>query len=63
MNGVVLGEEAVIRGMEQDAAGKYIPVSVKNGKLSGAESMLSREEFDCVIGAIREKIAGMAQTL
>lgn len=63
MNGVVLGEEAVIRGMERDAAGKYIPVSLKNGKLSGAESVLSREEFDCVIGAIREKIADMAETL
>lgn len=63
MNGVVLGEEAVIRGMEHEAAGRYIPVSLKNGKLSGGESILSREEFECVIGAIREKIIAMAETL
>ena len=64
MKGVILGEgEEMIRSMEKEAAGQYIPVSIKKEKISGEEYLLTREEFYEIARYIKKKIARMAQRL
>ena len=46
MEGVVLENDNVIRMMESDAEGKYINVSIKDGKISGM--VLTEDEFDII---------------
>ena len=63
MKGVVLADEAVVRGMDAEAAGRYIPVSLGSGGFKGREYLLSETEFAEAIAYIKRKVSAMAQTL
>ena len=62
MNGVLLESEAVLRGMESAAEGRYLTASIdKNGKLKG--TFLSLNEFARLHRKIDEVLAGTALRL
>ena len=63
MKGIVLQNADVIRGMDADGLGKYIPVSLKDGEPAKSESVIAGEELEQVIAYIKKLIVEMAQTL
>lgn len=63
MNGLVLGDSRVIEGMEAQARGKYIPVSLKDGKPARADSVVDRNQMDGILSRVREMTGQMAETL
>lgn len=63
MDGLVLNDPGVIRGMEKKAEGKYLPVALKNGAPSGKEHIVSAAELEITLRYIRSLISSMAGTL
>lgn len=63
MNGLVIGDEAVIRGMEEQAAGKYIPVALKDGKITRGENAVNYVEMNAIVDHLKKLVGDMAETL
>ncbi len=63
MNGVVLEAPEIIRGMEANAAGKYIPVALKEDTIAKPEHVLSETEIKYTVRYIKGLVADMEQTL
>ncbi|HEX3037942.1 MAG TPA: PD-(D/E)XK nuclease family protein [Oscillospiraceae bacterium] len=63
MNGVVLEDTEIIHGMEADAAGKYIPVALKDEAIAKADNVLSNAEIKSTIHHIKGLVSNMEQTL
>lgn len=66
MNGLVLDELQVLRGMEEDIAGKYIPVSLdksSNIKKASQEYVISNKQLNMIFDKAEQKIAQMSETL
>lgn len=63
MNGIVLNDSEIIRGMEADATGRYIPVALKDGTPTRTDNVVSENELKSTIQYIKSLIAGMEQTL
>ncbi|HEX3037945.1 MAG TPA: PD-(D/E)XK nuclease family protein [Oscillospiraceae bacterium] len=63
MNGVVLEDTEIIHGMEADAAGKYIPVALKDEEIAKADNALSNTEIKSTIHHIKGLVSNMEQTL
>lgn len=64
MNGLILENNLVIHGMENEAKGIFIPVSLKDEKVSkGADSLVTLEQMGKIFKRIDELIAEMATAL
>lgn len=66
MNGLVLNEPHIIRGMEENMAGKYIPVSYdKKGaiKQSSKNSVISADQLNMIFDKVDRKILEMSEML
>ena len=63
MDGLVLDDPDVIKGMEKEAEGKYLPVALKKGIPSGREHVASASELENALRYIRSLISSMARTL
>lgn len=63
MNGLLVGEEEILTGMEADMSGKYIPAAMKNGKITGGDSVVSSYEMDRILDYAKYSIAQMAEDL
>lgn len=63
MNGLVLDDPEVIRGMEAQAAGVFIPVALKNGLPAKLDAVASLEEMGNIVRRIEELVVDMARTL
>lgn len=64
MNGAVLNDPQIIEAMEKGAAGRFIPVGIKeNGKYTGAESAYSPADLQEVFAYVRSLVATMADSL
>lgn len=63
MDGLVVDDRQVITGMEREANGAYIPVSLKDGKTAGGDHAVSPQEMERVLRYIRELTAAMAREL
>lgn len=66
MNGLILDEPQVIKGMEDDMGGRYIPVSAdKSGKTSkkSEASVISLEQLDMIFNKVDKKIVEMSDSL
>lgn len=64
MSGLVLDNDTVIHGMEKDAAGIYLPVKVtKDGKYSGAESLINAAEIKKIFDKINSILKQMVTEL
>lgn len=64
MNGLILSDDEIIRAMEEGAAGKFVPASIKkDGTLGRGSSVLSEEELREVLLHSKRLIATMGQKL
>lgn len=63
MNGLLLDDSRVIQGMEEQAAGKFIPVALKDGKPAKTESVVSEPQLNKVMEYIKDLAGKMVQTL
>ena len=63
MNGLVLDDSEVITAMEEKAAGKYIPVALKNGEPSKREYVLSETQLQQVTGYVKSLVRQMKKRL
>lgn len=63
MNGLVLDDPLIIRGMEQDASGVFIPVSLKDGKPSKKDSVITLSEMGKISKHVESLIEAMAESL
>ena len=64
MNGVILNNLEIVRAMEADIAGKFIPVvQKKDGSLRQSSMLLGEPAMKLVMQYVKRLIATMAQTL
>ena len=64
MNGVILRDVEIVRAMEADVAGRFIPVTLlKSGELRQSSALLSEPALRLVMRYVERLIATMAQTL
>lgn len=64
MNGLVLDDARIIRGMEENAENMYIPVKLSNGEVkAGKDSLLSLEAFGAVFKRLEKLAAEMSDSL
>ena len=63
MNGLLVAEEDVLRAMEPDGGGVYVPYSVTKSGLSARSSVASQEDFGRIEQKIRALLTGMGERL
>lgn len=63
MDGLVLDDAEVISAMEQGAAGKYIPVALKDGAPAKRDHVVSEQELTKVMRHIKGLVGAMAREL
>lgn len=64
MHGIILDDVDVIKGMEKDAKGEYIPVSIKGDLVvDRSGSLATLEEFGALFKQVDKVIGEMAQSL
>lgn len=64
MKGLLLEDETVLRAMERELAGRYIPAKVtQKGTLSASSAVKSAAEFAKIGRMVTEKIAQMGESL
>ncbi len=63
MNGLILDDDNVIYGMEKEARGVFIPVTVKNGQISKRDSIASLAQMGKIFKYIEDLIISMADDL
>lgn len=63
MNGLIIDNQDVIKGMEKDAAGKFIPASIKNGEIKKTDSLVSEEDLEVIYGYIKKLIKNMGNDI
>ncbi len=64
MSGIVLNEESILRAMERDGAGMYIPAKfTKNGAPDARSSLYTMEQFGVLTRHMKELIGKMAAHL
>lgn len=64
MKGLVLEDEEVLRAMEQDLAGVYIPAQIgKNGTFTQSSKLFSKEQFETLQKLVFDNIVEMGNEL
>lgn len=63
MNGLILNDEEIIKAMEKDAGGLYIPVKIKGESFSSEASLATLEEFGAIFEKIDSLLSQMAKEL
>lgn len=63
MNGVIVNDEDIIRSMEKDLNGTYIPVSKKDLESNKSESIVSYSEISSILQYVENKVILMAKGL
>ena len=63
MDGLVSDDPAVIRAMDREAAGKYLPVKLKNGVPDSNNNVASPMELKQILAYLKKQIAAMAEEL
>lgn len=63
MNGLILENESVITGMEKEAKGEFIPVTIKNGEIKTSDSLINLESLEVVYDHIEKLIKDMVKNL
>lgn len=63
MSGIILDEEVIIESMEEKKRGLFIPISIKNGKLNGKESLISSEKIKLIMKYVEKMVIDMASDL
>ena len=63
MNGFILNDNKVIYGMEKEAKGQFIPVTMKNGKPKKEDNLLNLHDIDFIMKYIEKLILDMGNEL
>ncbi len=63
MKGLVLSKEEIIKAMEEQANGRFIPVSIKGEKLKGEESTFSDNSIELIFSHVKRLVSSMADSL
>ena len=63
MNGLILDDPMVIRGMESGARGIFIPVALKDGKPAKRDSVANLSELGALTKHMESLVISMAETL
>ncbi len=63
MDGLVSDDPTVIRAMDQEAAGKYLPVKLKNGVPDSKNNIASPLELKQILAYLKQQITAMAEEL
>ncbi len=65
MKGIILDDEAVLRAMERELEGKYIPAKLKKGsdQLAASSKVKTEEEFQAIRRMVYDNIREMADHL
>lgn len=63
MNGLILEDTRVVQGMEKASKGIFVPAVIKNGVLSGEESLASLEQIGIITKYIEKMVIDMAKNL
>ena len=63
MNGLILDNPEVIKGMEEEAKGIFIPVSLKDGELKKFDSIANLAQMGSIMNYLEKLIISMAETL
>lgn len=63
MNGLLLDDVRVIKGMDKSESATYIPVKIKNGSNSGAKSLATLAQFGQLFKKLDATVAAMGKAL
>ena len=63
MNGLILDNPEVIKGMEKEVKGIFIPVSLKDGELKKFDSIANLAQMGSIMNYLEKLIISMAETL
>ncbi len=63
MNGLIIDNQDVIKGMEKDASGKFIPATIKNGEIKKSDSLISEENLEVIYRYIKKLIKTMGNDI
>lgn len=63
MNGLLLDDVRVIKGMDKSEDGKYIPVKIKNGSNAGGDSLATLTQFGKIFEKLNHTVMGMGEEL
>lgn len=63
MNGLLLDDVRVIKGMDKTEGAKYIPVKIKNGSNVKSDSLATLEQFGKIFKKLNDTVAQMGEKL
>ena len=63
MNGLLLDDVRVIKGMDKTEGAKYIPVKIKNGSSVKSDSLATLAEFGRIFKKLNDTVASMGEKL
>ena len=63
MNGLLLDDVRVIKGMDKTEGAKYIPVKIKNGAAVKSDSLATLAQFGQIFQKLNDTVAGMGEKL
>lgn len=63
MNGLLLNDVRVIKGMDKTESAKYIPVKIKNGSNVKSDSLATLEQFGMIFKKLNDTVAQMGEKL
>ena len=63
MNGLLLDDVRVIKGMDKTEGAKYIPIKIKNGENVKSDSLATLEQFGKIFQKLNDTVAEMGEKL
>ena len=63
MNGLLLDDVRVIKGMDKTEGAKYIPVKIKNGSNVSSDSLATLEQFGMIFKKLNKTVVQMGEKL
>lgn len=63
MNGLLLDDVRVIKGMDKSESAKYIPVKIKNGSNAKSDSLATLEQFGIIFKKLNDIVTRMGEKL
>ena len=63
MNGLLLDDVRVIKGMDKTEGAKYIPIKIKNGSNVKSDSLATLEQFGKIFKKLNDTVAQMGEKL
>ncbi len=63
MNGLLLDDVRVIKGMDKTEAAAYIPVKIKNGSADGSDSLATLAQFGSIFKRLNATVVKMGEKL